>query len=262
MHSVGVIWRVSLLMVLSMALGHAQNGGDPKIPPPPRSLRLLPLGEPPPFRQDVRDGVRYELEPEPGSIPPRQIRFGKGDAAILLRLNLGRPTEIIKIPAGTAPVVFHEASAPDDPSVKPWLTLNPPETGNVLAILWRDPGSRWSAPRNLVFADSAAALPAGSLRIVNLLPVEAALIFDGDRVILGSGKALIKTLKIGNDLPIQIAFKNKTAQFQPFYSGAILLNPNERAQIFIHRADGENPRRPAKVVPFNEIAPAPPVPHP
>ena len=81
-------------------------------------------------------------------------------------------------------------------------------------------------------------------------------------MLLGSGKALIKTLKIGNDLPIQIAFKNKTAQFQPFYSGAILLNPNERAQIFIHRADGENPRRPAKVVTFNEIAPAPPVPHP
>ena len=245
-----------------MALGHAQDAADVQAPPPPRALRLLPLGEPPPFRQEVKDGVRYELEPAAGSIPPRQIRLGEGDKATLVRLNLGRASESLKIPGGSAPVIFREASAPDDPATKPWLTLMPPDTGNVLAVLWRDPGSRWSQPRSYVFADSAAALPAGSLRIVNLLPVEAALIFGEDRLILLPGKSLVKSLSVGTDQPIQIAFRNSSGQYQRFYSGAVLLNPNERAQIFVHRADGEKPRSPAKVVIFNEIAPPPPKPQP
>ncbi|MEI6606743.1 MAG: hypothetical protein WCP35_15650 [Verrucomicrobiota bacterium] len=258
-HIRGVIRRVLWLMVISMVLGHAQDAGAPQ---KSRALRLLPLGEPPPFRQDVRDGVRYELEPDPGSIPPRQIRLGGGDSATLVRLNLGRASESLHIPSGTAPVAFREASAPDDPTVKPWLTLYPPATGNVIAVIWRDPGSRWNLPKNRVLDDSAAALPAGSLRIVNLLPVDAALIFGDDRLILTPGKVLVKAISIGTDLPIQIAYKTPTGQLQAFYSGAVMLNPNERAQIFIHRADSEKPRRPAKVVIFNETAPPPPKPQP
>jgi len=249
-------------MVLTMATSHAEGAGDSDKPQPPRSLRLLPLGEPPPFRQNVIDGVRYEQEPEPGSVPPRQIRFGEAEKAILIRLNLGRATEPIKIPGGTAAVGFREATASNDPAVKPWLTLTPPESGDVLAVIWRDPGTRWSTPRSILFADTAAALPAGSIRIVNLLPVEAALVFGADRVILTPGKSLVKALAVGTDLPIQIAFKNSTGQYQRFYSGAVLLNRNERAQVFIHRADGEKPRQPAKVVTFNEIAPPPPKPKP
>lgn len=250
------------LLILALALARGQDGAATAKPGPPRSLRLLPLGEPPPFRQNVIDGVRYEQEPEAGSIPPRQICCGKGDTAIRIRLNLGRASESFKIPADSAAVLFREASAADDPAAKPWLALHPPETGDMLAVLWRDPGSRWNTPRSLLFADSAAALPAGSLRIVNLLPVEAALIFGPDRLVLTPGKSLVKALSVGTDLPIQVAFKNSTGQYQPFYSGAILLNSNERAQIFIHRADGEKPRQPAKVVTFNEIAPPPPQPKP
>ena len=249
-------------MILAVALGNAQDGGDAQKTKPARSLRLLPLGDPPPFRQDVRDGVGYELEPAPGSVPPRLIRFGEGDKASTIRLNLGHASEAIKIPAGTAPVVFCESSAPADPSTPPWLTLHPPETGNVLAVLWRDAGSRWSVPRSLLFADSAAALPAGSIRIVNLLPVDAALVFGADRVILNPGKSLVKALPIGTDLPIQIAFKNISGQYQHFYSGAVLLSATDRAQIFIHRADGEKPRQPAKVITLNETAPPPTKPPP
>ena len=46
-------------------LGQEKNG--------PRELRLLPVGDMPPFRQEIRDGVRYELEPDPGSEPPQMI---------------------------------------------------------------------------------------------------------------------------------------------------------------------------------------------
>lgn len=257
------MWRLLPLMVVTMAMGHAQVGGNPEKPQsPPRSLRLLPLGEAPPFRQVVENGVRIEQEPAPGSVPPRLVRFGEGDTVSVIRLNLGRASESVKLPGGTAPVSFRELSAPDDPALKPWLTLRPPETGDVLAVIWRDPGTRWNQPRSIVFPDSGLALPAGSMRLVNLLPVETALVFGAERVLLPPGKTLVKAITIGTDLPIQIAYKIPTGQYQRFYSGAVLLNRNERAQIFIHRADGEKPRQPAKVVTFCEAAPPPPKPLP
>lgn len=258
-----MIRRMLLLLVFPLAMGHAQTAGEPEKPKlPPRSLRLLPLGEPPPFRQDIRDGVRYELEPAAGSIPPRQVRLGEGESPTLIRLNLGRATEPVKIPGGTVPAILREAKAVVDPATKPWLTLRPPETGDVLALIWRAPGTQWDKPQCLILPDSAAAFPAGSIRIVNLLPVETALLIGAERVLLGPARSLVKAIAIGTDLPLQIAFKNNLGQYQRFYSGAVLLNPNERAQIFTHRADGEKPRQPAKVVVFSEAAPPPPKPQP
>ncbi len=256
MHPDDVIWRLLSLLALTMALSHAQKTEAPeKAKVAPRCLRLLPLGETPPFRQDVRDGVRYELEPDPGSIPPRQVRLGTGDASVLIRLNLGRASEPIKIPEGTAPAILREASAPNDPSTKPWLVVRLPETGDALAVIWRESGTQWNKPRSFTFADSAAAFPAGSIRIVNLLPVESAVIFGTERVLLMPGKSMVKAIPIGTDLPIQVAFKNPTGQYQRFYTGSVLLNPHERAQIFVHRADGEKPRQAAKVSTYNEAAP-------
>lgn len=223
-----------------------------------RFLRLLPLGEPPPFRQEIRDGIRYEVEPEPGSIPPRQIVLGEGETAVTLRLNLGRTTDRAKIPVGTAPVGLRAvASSPDTPPA-PWLTLRPPEAGDMLALVWRDAGKPWSQPRAMILPDSAAEFPSGSIRIVNLLPVESALIIGEERVLLGAGKTLVKTIAMGADLTLQTAYRDPAGKLLRFYSGSVLLNINERAQVVMHRADGENPRRLAKVVVFNELTPGAP----
>ena len=72
--------------------------------PPPRTLRVWPVGDAPPFMQEVRDGVRHELEPPPGSIPPRRVTVGLADQpgqeeqAAELRLMLGRLGEAVPVP--------------------------------------------------------------------------------------------------------------------------------------------------------------------
>jgi hypothetical protein len=138
----------------------------------------------------------------------------------------------------------------------PWLSLRPPESGDLLALVWRDPGNTWAKPRAIVLPDSSAEFPAGRIRIVNLLPLETALIFGEDRVMVGAGKSLIRDMNIGADTTIQIAYRDPAGMLKRFYSGSVLLNANERAQVVLYRADGENPRRPAKVVIFNELTPA------
>lgn len=223
-----------------------------------RSLRLLPLGEPPPYQEEVRDGVRFELEPEPGSVPPRQVVYGEAEKTVTLRLNLGRVTESLRIGEGTGAAVFRALAGAEEPPV-PWLALQPPATGDLLALVWRDPGKLWTQPRCLILPDSAVAFPAGNVRIVNLLPVEAALLFGEDKVLLAPGKTLLRPVVVGEDLPFRIAYRDQAGALQSFYSGSVLLNRDERAQVVLFRADGLKPRRPAKAVVFNEAVPRAPV---
>ncbi|MEM9237940.1 MAG: hypothetical protein AAGB14_14295, partial [Verrucomicrobiota bacterium] len=64
-------WFLFLLLMLPGSLTWAEEGEETK--PPPRQMRLLTVGERPPFRQEIRDGVRYELPPPPGSLPPVEL---------------------------------------------------------------------------------------------------------------------------------------------------------------------------------------------
>lgn len=252
--------RLAATLAAAAAIATTGSAQEAKPAPTTRSLRLLPLGEPPPFRQEIRDGVRYELEPDPNSIPPRQITLSPDPAATPIRLNLGRATNPIEIPFGTAPVTLRPPAASPDAPPATWLTFQPPESGNLIALIWRDPGKPWTTPRAMVLPDSAEAFPSGNLRIVNLLPVESAAIFGQERVLIPPGKSLLRPIPRDADLPIQIAFRNASGQLQRFFSSSVLLNVNERAQLFLYRADGEKPRQPAKVVIFNEATPKPAAP--
>ena len=242
------------LISLTPSLAQERPAGDK--PSPARGLRILPLGEPPPFEQEVRDGVRYEVEPEEGSIPPREVLLGDGETAARIRLNLGRATAAQKLPLGTAPAILKIPGATAEVPPAPWLTVRPPEAGDVLALVWRDPGKLWTQARVMVLSDSAAAFPAGNLRVVNLLPVEANLAFGKEQVRLAPGKTEMRAIAAGSDQAIRISYQNPGGQFVTFYSSSVFLAPNERVQVFLHRADGEQPRRPAKVVIFNEATPA------
>ena len=57
-------------------------------------LRVLAVGDPPPFVQEVRDGARREVAPPEGSIPPRSVTAG-GEP---LRIRLGRPSSAVMLP--------------------------------------------------------------------------------------------------------------------------------------------------------------------
>ena len=89
------ILRLSLLL-LAVLLAPPLSAQNPeeKTRQPRRQARFLAIGDSPPFAQEIRDGVRYELEPPPDSIPPRQVSVSlEGEAAstVDLRLHRGSP---------------------------------------------------------------------------------------------------------------------------------------------------------------------------
>ena len=64
------------ILLLSLLLPLVVTGQE-KLPP--KYLRLVPLGELPPWKEEIREDRRIQLPPEPGQMPPGKIEVSGGD---------------------------------------------------------------------------------------------------------------------------------------------------------------------------------------
>ena len=225
-----------------------------------RKVRFLAVGELPPFRQAVRDGVRYELEPPAGSIPPREVLVGiEGGEPKATPLNLGRISEPLKAPAGIGPLLLKRRDAAHDAA--PWLQLTCPESGDFLVVLWRDPkSSSWDKARSIVLPDDSLNSPSGGVQIINISPATVGITIGSEKLVLSAGKILRRKVTQGGEEAFQILLTDTSGSLRPLYSGVITQNPGERSMVLVYRADGESQRRPLKVSVLRE--PTPPLPQP
>ena len=106
-----------------------------------RHARFLALGDSPPFRQEIRNGVRYELDPPPDSIPPREVvpRCGKESAAAVA-LHLEPDQHAGRRARGRGDIDLRRAG--EAPDALPWLRINRPAAGDFLVLLWRNPAKK------------------------------------------------------------------------------------------------------------------------
>jgi hypothetical protein len=233
----------------------AQEAAPEKEKPAPvagRQVRFLPVGDLPPYRQEIRDGVAYEIEPPAGSIPPRQVMVGFGDEKKdTVPLLLGRVTQPLPAPGGEGPMLIRKRD--DAPEAEPWLSVNRPESGDFLVLLWRDSAKGdWSKARSMVLPESPEAAPAGRVRVVNLSPVTVGVVFGGERIKLEAGKFYQRSVVVGKDTEFHLGAVTRNGDLQRFHAGSIFQNPGERSLVVIYRADGVQPRRPLKAVVHRE----------
>lgn len=216
-----------------------------------RHARFLAVGDLPPFRQVIRDGVRYELEPPPGSIPPREILAGfVGNPSEPVPLRLGRIGPHVTVPAGAGPL--HLWRDKDTEGASPWVTLKSPEAGDFLVLLWRSPSAEtWNEASAMTIAET----PRGMARVVNLFPSALSIEWGDEALRLPAGRSFTRRLP-QQDEPVALRILSQDAQggARRYYSGAISANQNERCLVTIYRADGVVPRRPLKVSILREPA--------
>jgi hypothetical protein len=245
---------VAAWVALAFAMPLAAQEAEPEKPAPVagRNVRFLPVGDLPPYRQEIRNGVAYELEPPAGSIPPRQVMVGFGDEKRdAVPLLLGRVTEPLSAPGGEGPMQLRKLG--DAPEAEPWMKVNRPETGDFLVLLWRDSAKGdWSQARSLVLQDNPEVAPAGRVRIVNLSPVPVAVVFGGERIKLEAGKFYQRSVPVGKDTEFQLGAVTHAGDLDRFHAGSLFQNPGERSLVVIYRADGVQPRRPLKAVVHRE----------
>jgi hypothetical protein len=230
-HAAGI---AALFMAMTSAFAAPAAGGV-------RHARFLALGESPPFRQEIRDGVRYELEPPAGSIPPRELIAGaKPSPPVPLRL--GRISPPLKVPAGEGPLLVKRAG--DAADALPWLSVKTPETGDFIVMLWRDPkAASWQKAKSLVVADA----PAGQARIVNLFPQPVRMLWGAESILLPPGAAILRPIPNNAPVSLTILTADASGTMKRYYSGSVSANSGERCLVATYRADGESPRRPLKV---------------
>lgn len=226
----------------------------------PRQVRFLAVGEAPPFEQEVRDNIRYEVEPPVGSIPPREVVLGFGDKQTeSTRLLLGQLSLPMKAPSGTGPLVLGLRSDAED--AEPWLRLTRPAEGDFLVLLWRDAkqGS-WQKARSLVVPDDAVSAPAGSVRYINVSPFPVGIRLGAENLVLEAGKMFKRMVPVGVEQPFEILLQHTSGALKRLHTGVVLQNPGERSLVLIYFADGVGHRLPLKVTVQREQAPVVPAP--
>lgn len=215
-------------------------------------LRILPVGDAPPFIQEVRGGVRQQLAAPEGALPPRElvvpVRKGQKDGEEKLRLHLGRVSQAFLVSSG--PLLLSDGQNADDP--EGWTKIKMPKRSAALAVMFRDPsGKSWESVRSIVLPDDATSFPAGRVRFVNASPFLVNVSFQGKNVVMKPGKVLVRRPAAGGvikDEPLQVVVRDVKGQTKRIFDSAISQSPGERTNVIIHWADGEKPRRPARVL--------------
>lgn len=239
---------------------------------PQHHLSILTVGDPPPFVQEVRNGVRYEVAPPIGSIPPALVKIAlptakaEGDPAKAkeeekvktppLRVRLGQQTLSVAFPAPKTPAVEIET----EDGAK-WLDLPLHPSGTSLAIVRR--GKDWTTGQPVVVADDAAARAAGNVHFANLAAFPIGVTFGKEKIRLNPGMILTRRTDSGSSVPLEISYFTADGQVQLCHSASLEPMAGVFRRVVIYSADSKTPRNPIKVIqmeiPSNEPAPPRPV---
>ena len=254
--------RVFLLLLAPFALLVCE--AQEKTKDPPRTLRILAVGDSPPFRQEIRNGIRYELPPPEGSVPPARVQIGVSDeegkkkqsevenedpkkAGLPLRLNDISRQLTVPNAAVTVRLLVEGRS---------WHSLELPEGGNYLAILWREPKAKsWEKARSILVRDGGSRFAAGTVRFINIGPAAVGFtVGEGERIEVRPGKVAFEALGFSQGTPAQALYQDPKRGWRRFWSSALVQNRGERSTVVVYFADGEKPRRPLKLIALRERA--------
>jgi len=218
------------------------------------SFRILPVGDPPPFIQEVRDGVRYEVPPRKGSLPPRELKgplVGQEspEQVQLIQPRLGRITSPFFLPAVDEKKrvsLFYDDG-------KRWLDLGTRAGGTSLLLTWRA-GSDWNQAAYLEIPQERLNAQAASVHFANLTSIPIAIIFGEERIRLDSGKFFTRSVQVNAPpVPLEIFTTDTDGKLISIFSNQIEpIAPSFRV-VAIYVADGNRPRTPIKVLSVEEL---------
>lgn len=228
-----------------------------------RALRILSVGQEPPWREVIQGGRRVQVAPPEGSMPPGRLQLSNEEGAELgesIALRMNQISSVIPVSPGGLPL-HAVGDGGFDP--KAWCTLNFPSVPAGLAILWRDPAKgKWtSGCKGLFLRDDlgSGGFPAGRVRIVNVSKFALGLQFGSEKGLLKPGQNIIRAGKSGvfDKVPIELSVKDRSGRWVKVLSQQINQRPEHRTYVVLYTNDGEAPSRPVGAVVLREIARTP-----
>ena len=229
-----------------------------------RALRILAVGQEPPWREVIQGGRRVQVPPPVGSLPPGRLQLSNAEGVELgeaVGVKLNQFSNIMPVSPGTHPL-HAVGDGGFDP--KPWYKFKFPSVTAGLAILWRDPkeGKWTNGCQGILLRDDLGGFPAGRVRIVNVSKYPLGLTFGTERGLLKPGQVIMRAGKSGtfSKMPLELSVKDgKTGRWVRALSQEINQKSTERTHIVLYTTDGEAPARPVSAVVLREAARTPAV---
>ena len=111
--------------------------------------------------------------------------------------------------------------------------------------------------RSLVILEGPVAFPAGTSRLVNTLSTNSKWVFANKTIELKAGGVLVEKLP-AESVPVQVSVLDGEQNWRVVFQSAIGQGADERSNVILYRADGEEVRNPVKVINLREQANPPP----
>lgn len=215
---------------------------------PLQKLRLLPLGDPPPFQQAVRDGVRYELDAPEGSLPPAKVILedmvpAPSTPIHPLRLTLGQAT-----PDLTAPLAKQTLGLQKDHGGT-WAKVRPHASGSSLILLWRS-GGTWNEVGHLALDDSQAVHKDHAVHFTNVTAVKMGVILGEEKLLL-EPKATFTRI-IPRATACRIVYLLSGNQTKTCFQSELTGSAGSHQRVIVYPTNSATSRNPAKVLLMTE----------
>lgn len=223
---------------------------------PNRHVRLIPLGDLPKWEEELRNGIRTQLPPPLGSVPPSSVSFRKGGDAGEVRLMLGQISDYVTFKGNAEKMAFYEGAVPGE---KSWVESPLPTSVLSLGVLFRDPAEKtWQTPRMLVWRDDVEAFPLEQIRFVNVSVRTVIVQLGKERPFtIEPGKAILKPLTVGTN-PMNVGYLPPGGGAKSIFKNEMPLRQGDRVQCFFYQDLTDEPRDEVKFVFQAEGTPRPP----
>ena len=218
---------------------------------PAHVMRILAVGNRAPFRQEVRDGIRHEVDPPEGSLPPASVHVlsssGEESSDAEVSLRLGEVSSPFRFPVpGSGRIRLRDSGN------QTWLEPSVSSAGATLVIAWKT-GPTWTQVMSVSLDDSPAAIPEGACRVVNASHVEIGVVLGNLRYRLPPGKSCVLALEPGASTALlQILHSDPDGSLKAAFSTTVSRDSAIRRQWIVHRSDQPGARRPIGIIPVFE----------
>ncbi len=233
---------------------HGQRRQEPR-----KYVRFIALGEAPPWKEKLENGIRVQIPPPKWSLPPNPVSYKRGENEFKLKLPLRRVSKLARFGA-ESPIALYEGGIEEDK--KPWISARQLSSRFSLGVMFRDPKAMtWENPKMLVLQDDARSFPVGYVRFINVSDVKMLVKLgegEASRVLtVEPGKSKIEALSEESTL-MKLGFRKGRSQDRTLFSNVLKLTRGHRANVYLFKAQGEKPRIPVVFSIDQETPPRPP----